>query len=346
MDKKTVKTHPLDYIGPSMRYALDAHINDNDVARAYGRQYVLSLLDRTYDGKGDGHTRGKLFALGMLYDWLYDHLTPALRARMRLEIVAIVGYCEKRWHFFKTISYTGGHARLANYCALVALLPIRYDIEHDPPELQKEHFDYLYFVVRNWRNGYNPVHRWICENGGHHMGWAYGTGYTRMIPYVAWEYATDEESWLEDWQNQQTYWHLYALRNDNTFRGRQGNIDVRNGYQTFPYSGDVWGTHYTSYQGFHLLVAALHYNNDHAKWLYNRLQAPHISSWNLLYKHFDQDEGTPPDALPLSRLFPNAGFVIMRDSWDFDKNTLVLFKSSSFYSMNHHHKDQNSFTVF
>ena len=36
----------------------------------------------------------------------------------------------------------------------------------------------------------------------------------------------------------------------------------------------------------------------------------------------------------------------MRDSWDFEQNTLVAFKSSPFYSFNHHHRDENAFTIY
>ena len=55
----------------------------------------------------------------------------------------------------------------------------------------------------------------------------------------------------------------------------------------------------------------------------------------------------PDDAkapLPLSRYFRNAGVVIARDGWD-EKTTLLQFRSVPFYSANHHHRDENCFTL-
>ncbi|WEF35712.1 heparinase II/III domain-containing protein [Pseudoduganella chitinolytica] len=52
------------------------------------------------------------------------------------------------------------------------------------------------------------------------------------------------------------------------------------------------------------------------------------------------------DDLKLSRHFRNAGNVMMRDTWDFAKATLLEFKSASFISMNHQHMDQNSYSLY
>jgi hypothetical protein len=59
---------------------------------------------------------------------------------------------------------------------------------------------------------------------------------------------------------------------------------------------------------------------------------------NVAREHFND--------LKLSRHFLNAGNVMMRDTWDFDKATLLEFKSSSFISTNHHHLDQNSYSLY
>ncbi len=70
------------------------------------------------------------------------------------------------------------------------------------------------------------------------------------------------------------------------------------------------------------------------------------NSCDILYNNFSADEMIPPHNLPLSRHFSNSAYVIMRDSWDFNKNTLLVFKSASFYAAGHHHKDQNAFTIY
>jgi len=230
---------------------------------------------------------------------------------------------------------SGGH-RLCwwDVYTLPGLLAIRYDIEQDDQEMQNTYFGYLDTLVTKWRTKYNPAYQWIARDGGYHMGWAYGQTYTTIIPYYIWEYAADEESWFSDWQRERVYWYLYGYRG-------------KGWYDPFPYSGDVWGTYYSSNTyGAQILTSAFIYDNAYAKSLYNYFGDQNTSYWDILYKHFDPDAGTGPDNLPLSRHFRNAGFVIMRDNWDFDKNTLMEFKSTSFYSVNHHHKDQNAFTIF
>ena len=52
----------------------------------------------------------------------------------------------------------------------------------------------------------------------------------------------------------------------------------------------------------------------------------------------------PRAPLPLGRHFRNAGVIIARDRWD-EETTLLQFRSASFYSENHHHRDENSFTL-
>ena len=55
--------------------------------------------------------------------------------------------------------------------------------------------------------------------------------------------------------------------------------------------------------------------------------------------------GDPAAPLPLSRNFGHAGVILARDRWD-AQATLLQFRSVPFYSSNHHHRDENSFTLF
>jgi len=346
MDERTneSKMHPNYFIRDAMNYGVDAYFNNDALSREYAHQYILSILGRPvgYPRRNDSQPRGKLYALGALYDWNYDHLSTSEKQQIREKILDLMDYLDTEYHYYSSPVFTGGHSRLANIVALVALLPIYHDIGLDSSTIQSRYFAYLQTVVNHWRNGYNPVGNWVNKNGGHHMGWAYGTAYSSVEPYLAWEYATNEESWFGEWQENKAFWHLYSLRNDNGWTDRHNG-----GYDNFPFSGDVWATDYgPSFQGLQLLVSATHYNNGYAKWLYHRLHHHPNYFWDILYNNFPEEEGIPPDDLPLSRHFENSGFVIMRDSWNFEQNTLGVFKSSSFYSINHHHKDQNSFTVY
>ena len=115
---------------------------------------------------------------------------------------------------------------------------------------------------------------------------------------------------------------------------------------TSPYYGDTWATNYTRLdQGLPILVAITRYNNEYAGWLYD-IMPKGRSYWDVLYLNPNHITAAKPTGLPLSRHFYNSGQVIIRDSWDPAENTLTVFKSTSFSSINHHHRDQNSFTVF
>ena len=345
-------THPGEYLKTSMWFGADAYINEDELSVAYARQYLLALLDQGIDDarSQECHALGTAFALGALYDWLYDHLDDDLRHRTRLGVLTTVGELDTRWRFFREGGDVGGHATCwANPYALVGLLAIRTDIEQESAEVRARYFELLGKVVHNIRDEIAPIHAWICRDGGHHMGWDYGTCYTQMLPYIVWDFATDEKSLFGDWQEQHVYWYLYGLRHDVAPPDEQGRDRRQLAYGYYPQSGDCYGTQIGSPTAFNILAPALHHDNPHAKWFYNhfvRRPTGDIDWISLLYANFGPDAGEPPDELPLSRLFANAGFAIMRDSWDLDRNALVVFKSAPFFSHNHHHKDQNSFTVY
>ncbi|NOZ19611.1 MAG: hypothetical protein GXP25_00830 [Planctomycetes bacterium] len=345
-------THPGTYLTTSMWYGLDAYINKNPLSVAYGRQYLIAVLDQDIATakKPECHVLGSVFAVGALYDWLYPHLDEDLKHQARLGVLRIAGALDTKWRFFRDRGYIGGHPTCwANPYALVGLLAIRQDIEREAPDVQARYFELLGKVARNIRDGIAPAHAWICKDGGHHMGWDYGTCYTTMLPYMVWDFATDEPSLFTGWQNQHAYWYIYGPRNQAAVTARGDRNIQRKMYGQYPNFGDCYGTSYNDPKKFNILTAAFKYDNPHAKWLFNHFNAQsegYIAYEDLLYKHFGPKEGEPPDKLPIARCFRNAGFTVMRDRWDFDRNTLVVFKSTPFYSMNHHHKDQNSFTVY
>ena len=99
-----------------------------------------------------------------------------------------------------------------------------------------------------------------------------------------------------------------------------------------------------SRSGLEAAVAAALFANPYSAWLTDELGTSDFAQ--LLYLPDEWLASSPPDDLPLARHFPNSGYVVMRDSWDSAHNTLMTFKSSSFYSFNHHHRDENAFTIF
>jgi len=260
VDDKTLKGHVDYYINDCMCYGVDAYINQDPLAKAYARQYVLSLLSRPISGDDDMPIRGKLFALGVLYDFLYEDLEESLKKEIRTEILDMVKYVDNKWHYVSHAN-AGGHSRFGNISVLVGLLPIYHDIEEDNAG---RYYTYLRYVVSNWRNIFNPLQEWVNQKGSHSMGWAYGASYSTFYPYMAWEFATDEESWLTDWQRGKAYFNLYGLRNDYNENDRN-----RGAYDNFPFWEDVWASDYSpNLQGLQVLFSAGYYGDEHAQWFY------------------------------------------------------------------------------
>jgi hypothetical protein len=327
------------YVGHlALPVGLYALLTEDPIGIEYARQTLLSFIAMgpEWHGPGDGHVTGRLFAMGLLYDWVYSDLSTETRRQVReylLDTLALLDD-ETKTSLLNPVTFTGGHAHYAHIYALAALLAIGHDIHLDSEQRQQQYSYFLEKVVSNWVNGYIPVLAWVSEGGGHHMGWDYSQGYTRSMPFLLWEYGTNEPSWLASWQNERPFFYLYGLR--ALKRGR---------YSQFPVHGDASGVNWNpARSGLEAAVAASHYQNPYAAWLVETLGTNHLA--RLLYLPTNGPAPAPPDTLPLGRHFQNSGYTIMRDSWESALNTLVVFKSSPFYSFNHHHRDENAFTIF
>ncbi len=309
--------------------------------QAYTEAYLEALLDRPFSFfTGDLGPRDKLFALGVIYDWLGTELPAELRHSVHLEAIDLLDDIEATWHSYSSAQFSGGHSRYANVVALAALLAIRQGIEAEDASLRQRYFAWLGRIVGNWRSGYNPTQAWMAQDGGQGMGWAYGFSYTSIEPYVMWDNATTEERWTGDWLRERASLLLYGARNS-----APPEESAVGAYDPFPYSGNVWSTGFDIINhGTHLLLA-----DDHAtsSWLYGQLASRYrYNYWpDVLYRRPDI-AATPPTDRPLARYFGPSGYVLMRDRWDLDDNTLLEFKSTSYYCENHHHRDQNAFTIF
>ena len=352
-----------EFFRPAMDYGLCAFLSRNTdyapVYRAYAEEYLAALCARGLPCDPDADDLGPreaLYAMGVLYDWLGLDSSTTLGTTVHKQTLNLIGAIDKVWGYFSQPDDSGGHGRYANECALAALLAVRHGIEHDPKADCDAYYKWLALVVRNWRERFNPTQAWMSGDSGHGMGWAYGPEYTTAEPGIMWDNATEEERWTGDWLRERALFQVYGARNranEETTRNQAKDENaphVHVGYETFPYSGDVFSTTFTILNhSAHLLIG----NSPAAGWLYQQLTANkhyqyRYNYWpHLLY--YDPSV-TPPLTkeldLPLARSFGVSGYVLMRDSWDLDKNTLLEFKSSSYHHSNHHHRDQNAFTLF
>lgn len=289
---------------------------------------------------------GRVEAMGTLYDWLFDLMNStqlpsggmsyrealglAIKETIRYHEMDICGYGGKitdNWQCSilpPTPDFISGHSHQNTFEIATGLLAI-ID-EH--PELEP----LLVTIYRNFSEGFNPAREWISIDGGHHMGWFYGGGYSRLDPILLWTKATDVKM-VSNWQAKLIFRYIYGLRGD----------------MTYPASGDSLspGFNNEDVAGF-ALWSSVYFSDPYAGYFYNHWIASAKDKYRLadfLYWMQGLPE-TSIEGLPYSRLFRNSGQALMRDTWDYPNATLLEFKSSSFGSFNHHHFDQNSFTIF
>ena len=334
-------------------------VTREDRFRTAGLKYAELLITVPVTDGVEYSQAGRVEAMGIIYDWLFNVVNATILPDGRIYADALVDAV--KWTVTATAPsgamlgsmicgpgravdsvsltcsgssptptiqpyYIGGHHHSDNHKTAVALLAM----VGERPEFE----NLLSAIHYNFINGFEPARAWISENGGHHMGWAYGGGYTYLLPAKLWDTATTDVNLRADWQGQLIYRYIYGLRGDAL---------------SFPASGDAFSSYTAGAETISefALWSTSKFTDSYAQRFYE--------SWNLPLKggsrlnellFWNGDiPSSPLEGLPYSRLFRNAGQVIMRDTWDYPNATLLEFKSTSFWSENHHHLDQNAFTI-
>ncbi|HVU23031.1 MAG TPA: heparinase II/III family protein [Opitutus sp.] len=317
---------------PAQKYAEGGYLKNWELARGAAfvaavtgeERYVrwvrawMEALVAAPPAKADDQLRGRLQCLAIAYDWLYDRWTEAERERMR---AAIIAHLDQAWRFAsRDVNYVSGHSRFGNFALTAGLLAV----VTERPELR----DRLLVVRHNWVDGYWPAQAWIANEGGYHMGWCYSAGYTTGDIHDIWTSATNECAYFP-WEAKLPLLWIY---------GRQGDGYFPNTGDAYSATGDFGSLH------AQLVTAAGVFKDRHARWL---LPKREDRLFEILYGDSRVQPLAPDDPrapLPLSRWFGHAGVVLARDRWDAE-TTLLQFRSVPFYSENHHHRDENAFTL-
>jgi hypothetical protein len=268
----------------------------------------------------DDNYRGRLMCLSLVYDWLYESLTEEQRRTIR---DSIIEHIDKNWYFAEDPLFIGGHTRWGNFALQIGLLAVFSEKSEKPDYREK-----VLKVRKNFIEGYHPAQAWIALDGGYHMGWDYSSSYNTIRNHCIWSSATNEDVYYP-YREQLPYFWIYGRLADGTF----------------PRSGDNYGRN-NLHHGQVVIPAGM-MKNRHAAWLadINRSDDTFI---DILYADKSvrpRAPGDPSDPLPLSRYFRNAGYVVFRDTWE-GTPAVLTFKSTSFASINHQHRDQNSFSLY
>ncbi len=303
---------------PARNVAFVAAVTGEEKYLAWAREWARELAAASPAG-GDDEVRGRLQSLAVAYDWLYPWLTAAEKQQMQ---AAIIAHLEKTWRFATyQANHISGHSRWGNFANAAGLLAI----VTERPELREK----LLTVRKQWIDGYFPTQGWVAEAGGYHMGWTYSAAYLTGDIHNLWSTATNECVYFP-WQAKLPLFWVY---------GRQGDGYYANTGDAYTLSGD-----FASFRAS-LVIAAGIFKDPHARWLLPR-DREHFEE--ILYGDAHVRPRAPDDPaapLPLSRDFGHAGVVLARDRWDASA-ALLQFRSVPFYSGNHHHRDENSFTLF
>lgn len=303
--------------------ALLAVLQQDATYRAWATAWAKAIgaLDMPTD---DGTLRERLERLAVVYDWLHDSFSEADRAEI---YDAVVRYVEmlRDWGYIQNPGYIGGHERYGYATFAMGLLAIQGEYADADALLAqcREH------IV----HGFYPAQAWIAADGGYHMGWAYTASYTNFdLPYLVWTVGTNDVV-LDDWIARTCDWYVQGL---------EPNLSL-------PPAGDAFSTA-ASLGTTNCIYAEGIGNRSTARWfLENAIEPTSEALLQLLL--FDPDvtaaapDAPSPDGQPLGRHFRTAGLVTARDGWD-DAATHFTFKSGSFFSINHHHRDENTFTLY
>lgn len=313
-------------------------------ALAYADQ-LIAVMPR--DTGGDYTQAGRIEAMGILYDWFFNEVTSMIHTGTGQTYGVTLATAIKETlipleKFIcgggKTLTVNwdcsslpanpdavGGHSHQNNTEITAGL----FAVIDEHPELEP----LLKVEYDNFTNLYNPVRDWISVDGGHHMGWAYGGTYTFLDSIRLWNTATSDVNMKAAWQGKLIDRYIYGLRGD----------------LRFPAGGDAFNYSPLNEQVVDFaLWSSSEFGNTYGQNFYNRMILPGKAGsrfYELLGWQADLPETVIED-LPYSRFFQNSGQVLMRNSWDYTNATLLAFKSATFSSVNHHHFDQNAFTLF
>ncbi|WP_255754327.1 heparinase II/III family protein [Massilia sp. erpn] len=360
----------------ALAYRLTGRPEYLEAAKAYARLLFKIGEEAAINGNdprtvgGEWSMGARVAAMGYLYDWLFnemgetvkdksysyrDKLVAEIKATVAADIAGssgdlqnmvcgLAGFtndalkfsCAGQLSYDKpgrnsiADTYLGGH----NGSAIVATLTAMLAIAPEHPEVQ----ELVEVIYNHFDKGLLPARAYVSLDGGYHMGYGYSaTGADIAERMLLWRKALAEPVggpvFAGEWQSKLIYPFIYGMRPD----------------KTFPASGDNF-----AFSAMEVASLALHaaVNNDdpYAMAFYQQQLAGKrtFDKKRLLWEKLlypVTTTGSDLSSLPLGQHFRRAGQVLVRDTWDYDKATLLEFKSTSFSSLNHQHLDQNSFAL-
>lgn len=322
--------------------------------------YAARLMGTPPTAGGEYTMAGRVAAMGLLYDWLYDDL-PARRAALAQAIRATITardgsgrqplgimICGNQYLSSAPLAcarepsiepgggapsignnYIGGHNYADVAGIAIGLLAIAGEYRDVSPLLDT--------AWTHFERGFWPARAWIGVDGASHMGFAYGAAYNDLMPLRLWRAALVKPDGVAAlrpaWAARLVLPYVYGLRA---------------GYD-YPANGDDFGmSPIGAWVPDFALWAANMGGDASAADFYHTVIEPrrgHALIWDRLFWPKPPARSSYRQ-LDTARHFRNAGLVLARDTWDMAGATLLGFSSASFTSENHQHLDQNGLSLF
>jgi hypothetical protein len=333
------------------------------------KKYIDRIVGAPITANGDMSMMGRIGALAILYDWLYDELDTGYRAKMVRTIKQTIQAEAEPGGSNLASEICGNHNPILDGASFTCRYPVDYETRGtasiadayiagmnfsavseiaaaliaiaDGDERAKV-LPLLEIAYKHYEQGFLKAREYISADGGSHSGFAYALS---DVPkrVKLWRTALQHDGatiFPAEWLGKTAYPYIYGLRSDDKFPG----------------SGDRFKLHLYDKILTDVFAAAIDSPSPdlYADAFYRQQILPSRGIFDyfmllerLLWPGTAPGRPTPTEltALPLSRRFNIAGQVLMRDNWDYKAGTLVEFKSTSFSSLNHQHMDQNSFTL-
>jgi Heparinase II/III-like protein len=346
------------------------------------QQHIVRIMNAgVQTGPDDGpewSMAARIGAMGIYYDWLNDYLDDSVKAQLAAKIKETVtsdidkssldvvnsicgnqpvqddtfvctnpvvfGQGDPR----RSIApyYVAGHAASAVTGAVVGLLAIA-----DEGPQRNAVMPMIDTIYQHFAQGFLPARDQMSPDGGSATVYAYGAAGETLDRVIMLNRALDfgdDEKALElqlklKSRRHLIYPYIYAPQGDGTYPARGDDFIFDLGAPSI---------------GSLALAAAEEGDTNAAAFYIDRVlpartdpahplsfEGPNAAATlmdRLIYPRPVVDKTTP---MKLSKAFAQSGNVMMRDTWDFPNATLLEFKSASFITNNHHHMDQNSFSL-
>jgi hypothetical protein len=272
-----------------------------------------------------------LTALSLVYDWHYDHFTPAerqeIRARLRgvtekwVSTGYLATYRNIDWQHFGT--ETNNHTWI-NHEGVAA---VAFVLADEMPETVRAPW------VSRIEENLGIILSVLEDDGASNEGVAYHSyGQINLFPWIDMRDRALGGSTVakSPWFEQSVLWDLYSIL--------PGGDDNYGGVANF---GDCPPTHYQAPRTIQAWLAS-RLGDGHAQWSAQDLDWPDVTPMSYLWYDPSVTASTP-DSLPPWRLFPRKGIFTSRSSWANDA-TYFSLKSGSYYG-GHEQPDAGHFIL-